>query len=71
MTNHENLSKLTGDTDSVEITAVKMLLERIREDIKGRCFKQNFDKYPEIYVAMKSWLNSKVDLRQELWETKK
>lgn len=61
MTNKEKLSKITGDTDSVDIAAVKMLLERIQEDYDGDLFEQNYEKYLSLYRSMKDWLNSEVE----------
>lgn len=60
-TNHEKLSKITGDTDPVDIAAVKMLLGKIQEDYGRDLFEQNYDQYLPLYKAMKDWLNSEVE----------
>ena len=61
MTNKEKLSKITGDTDPVDIAAVKMLLGRIQEDYDRDLFEQNYDRYLPLYKSMKDWLNSEVE----------
>lgn len=60
-TNHEKLSKITGDTDSVDVAAVKMLLGRIQEDYDRDLFEQNYEQYLPLYKSMKDWLNSEVE----------
>ena len=60
-TNHEKLSKITGDTDTVDIVAVKMLLGRIQEDYDRDLFEQNYEQYLPLYRSMKEWLNSEVE----------
>lgn len=61
MTNKEKLSKITGDTDPVDITAVKMLLGRIQDDYERDLFEQNYRQYLSLYRSMKDWLNSEVE----------
>ena len=61
MTKKEKLSKITGDTDPVDIAAVKMLLGRIQEDYDRDLFEQNYDRYLPLYKSMKDWLNSEVE----------
>lgn len=60
-TNHEKLSKITGDADPVDIAAVKMLLGRIQEDYERDLFEQNYEQYLPLYKTMKDWLNSEVE----------
>lgn len=62
MTNHENLSKITGIEEPVHIEAVKMLLLRICNDYEHDLFKQNYSTYLSRYKAMVEWLNSEVDI---------
>lgn len=45
MTNHENLSKITGEEESVEVEAVKMLLAGILEDYEKGLFESNYPQY--------------------------
>ena len=61
MTKKEKLSEITGDTDPVDIAAVKMLLGRIQEDYDRDLFEQNYDQYLPLYKSMKDWLNSEVE----------
>lgn len=61
MTNKEKLSKIIGDTDPVDIAAVKMLLGRIQEDYDRDLFEKNYDRYLSLYKSMKDWLNSEVE----------
>lgn len=60
-TNHEKLSQITGDTDPVDVAAVKMLLGRIQEDYDRDLFDQNYEEYIGLYKSMKGWLNSEVE----------
>ena len=60
-TNHEKLSKITGDTDPVDIAAVKMLLGRIQEDYERDLFERNYEQYLSLYRGMKDWLNNEVE----------
>lgn len=60
MTNKEKLSKTTGDTDPVDVAAVKMLLGRIWDDYERDLFEQNYEQYLPMYRSMKDWLNSEV-----------
>ena len=60
-TNYVKLSKITGDTDPVDVTAVKMLLGRIWEDYDRDLFEQNYEQYLPLYKSMKDWLNSEVE----------
>ena len=61
MTNHEKLAEITGEEEPVEMEAVKMLLEKIYEDVEREEFAENFDKYPMMYRNRLEWLNSEVD----------
>lgn len=61
MTNKEKLSKITGEEDSVDIVAVKMLLTEIQKDYDSDLFEQNYEKYLSLYRSMKDWLNSEVE----------
>lgn len=61
MTNKEKLSKMTGDTDPVDIAAVKMLLGKIQEDYERNLFEQKYEQYLFLYRSMKNWLNSEVE----------
>ena len=61
MTNKEKLSKTTGDTDPVDIAAVKMLLGRMQDDYERDLFEQNYGQYLYLYRSMKDWLNSEVE----------
>ena len=55
------VTMITGDTDPVDIVAVKMLLGRIQEDYDRGLFEQNYEQYLPLYKAMKDWLNSEVE----------
>lgn len=59
MTNHQKFIDITGDEDSIEVEAVKMLLTRISEDVECGIFEANFDKYPMLYKNYIKWLNAK------------
>lgn len=61
MTNHENLSKITGEEESVEVEAVKMLLAGILEDYEKGYFESNYPQYFSKYKSMVEWLNSEVE----------
>lgn len=52
MTNHENLSKITGEEESVEVEAVKMLLAGILEDYEKGLFESNYPQYFSKYKSM-------------------
>lgn len=56
MTNHEKLAEITGETELVEIEALKMLLCRIYSDVETDSFYQNYDKYLKLYKAQIKWL---------------
>lgn len=60
MTNHEKLSEITGETELVEIEALKMLLCRIYDDVVNDLFYQNYDKYLKLYKAQIKWLIAEV-----------
>ena len=60
MTNHENLAQITGEEESVEIEAVKMLLSKIHNDVERGWFEQNYGQYLLLYKAQVEWLNSEV-----------
>lgn len=57
MTNHECLQNITGEHESVEITALKMLLAKIEDDVSTGLYNSNKDKYIHLYRAQKEWLN--------------
>lgn len=61
MTNHEKLAKITGIDEPIEIEAVKMLLERVYEDVEHGLFENNYDKYLLLYKSQKEWLESECD----------
>ncbi len=61
MTNHEKLAEITGEGEPVEMEAVKMLLEKIHEDVEREAFAENFDKYPMMYRNRLEWLNGEAD----------
>ena len=58
MTNHEYFAGLTGIDDPVEIESLKMLLERIYDDVERDIFEDNYDKYLILYKEQINWLNS-------------
>ena len=58
MTNHEKLAEITGHEEPVEIESVKMLLERIGDDVERGLFESNYDKYLLLYKSQIEWLNS-------------
>lgn len=60
-TNHEKISHIFGDTDSVEVEAVKSLIARIQEDYEKGLFEQNSGQYLSFYKSMKEWLESEED----------
>lgn len=45
MTNNEKLNSITGETDTPEISAVKMLLARIEEDAEHGDYDDNRETY--------------------------
>ena len=45
MTNNEKLNSITGETDTPEISAVKMLLARIEEDAEHGDYDGNRETY--------------------------
>lgn len=53
MTNHENLAKITGIDEPIEIEAVKMLLGKIYDDFEHGLFESNHDKYLLLYKSQK------------------
>lgn len=58
MTNHEKLAGIIGHEEPVEIESVKMLLERISDDVERGLFESNYDKYLLLYKSQIEWLNS-------------
>ena len=60
VTNHENLAKITGIEEPVEIEAVKMLLAKIHDDVEHGLFESNYDKYLILYKSQKEWLEIEV-----------
>ena len=61
MTNHERLAEITGENESVEIEALKMILCRIYDDVEADSFYHNYDKYLKLYKAQVEWLNTEVN----------
>ena len=60
----KNLEKLGYSKDeTVDETAVGMLIERIRDDVDSRIFKTNHvhNVYPALYKSMKEWLESEAE----------
>lgn len=51
MTNNEHLNNITGETDTPEISAVKMILTRIDEDLENDLYEENRDKYLNLYKS--------------------
>ena len=45
MTNNDHLNNITGEIDTPEISAVKMILTRIDEDLENDLYEENRDKY--------------------------
>ncbi len=41
MTNNDHLNNITGETDTPEISAVKMILTRIDEDLEDDLYEEN------------------------------
>lgn len=60
MTNHEKLASITGFEEPVETESVKMLLEKIHDDVERGIFKSNYDNYLSLYKSQIEWLNSEV-----------
>lgn len=60
MTNHENLSNITGINESVEDASVKSLLAKIWDDYERGVFEDRYDYYLEYYNEFKKWLESEV-----------
>lgn len=56
MTNHENLSNITGIHESIEDASVKSLLAKIWDDYERGVFEDNYDSYLRYYHAYKRWL---------------
>ena len=61
MTNNEKLNSITGETDTPEISAVKMLLARIEEDAEYGDYEGNRETYLGLYKAQKEWLEREVE----------
>lgn len=61
MTNNEKLNSITGETDTPEISAVKMMLARIDEDLERDLYEENRDKYLNLYKSQKEWLEREVE----------
>lgn len=61
MTNNEKLNSITGETDTPEISAVKMLLARIEEDTEHGDYDGNRETYLGLYKAQKEWLEREVE----------
>lgn len=61
MTNNEKLNSITGETNTPEISAVKMILTRIDEDLEYDLYEENRDKYLNLYKNQKEWLERDVE----------
>lgn len=61
MTNNDHLNNITGETDTPEISAVKMILTRIDEDLEDDLYEENRDKYLNLYKSQKEWLEREVE----------
>lgn len=61
MTNNEKLNSITGEMDTPEISAVKMILTRIDEDLENDLYEENRDKYLNLYKSQKEWLEREVE----------
>lgn len=53
MTNNDHLNNITGEIDTPEISAVKMILTRIDEDLENDLYEENRDKYLNLYGSRK------------------
>lgn len=60
MTNHEKLAIITGYEESVEIESLKMLLEKIHDDVNRGLFESNYGSYLLLYKSQIEWLKSEV-----------
>lgn len=60
MTNHEKLSSITGFEEPIEIESIKMLLEKIHDDVERGLFESNYSSYLSLYKSQIEWLNSEV-----------
>lgn len=60
MTNHEKLAKITGFEEPIETESVKMLLEKIHDDVERGVFESNYDNYLSLYKTQIEWLESEV-----------
>ena len=64
MTNNDHLNNITGEIDTPEISAVKMILTRIDEDLENDLYEENRDKYLNLYKSQKEWLEREVENEQ-------
>ena len=64
MTNNDHLNNITGEMDTPEISAVKMILTRIDEDLENDLYEENRDKYLNLYKSQKEWLEREVENEQ-------
>ena len=60
MTNNDHLNNITGEIDTPEISAVKVILTRIDEDLENDLYEENRDKYLNLYKSQKEWLEREV-----------
>lgn len=60
MTNHEKLSSITGFEEPIEIESIKMLLEKIHDDVERGLFESNYGSYLSLYKSQIEWLESEV-----------
>ena len=61
MTNNDHLNNITGEMDTPEISAVKMILTRIDDDLEDDLIEENRDKYLNLYKSQKEWLEREVE----------
>ena len=61
MRNYEKLIKRPDET--IDEVAVRMLIERIKDDVIRKEFNTNcvYGLYPGVFKSMKDWLNSEVE----------
>lgn len=60
MTNHEKLARMTEVEEPVEIESVKMLLQKIHDDVERGLFESNYGSYLSLYKLQIEWLESEV-----------
>lgn len=60
MTNHEKLARMTEVEEPVETESVKMLLQKIHDDVERGLFESNYGSYLSLYKSQIEWLESEV-----------